>query len=555
MKTEPDRASRPAKARRLPGKETVALILIMLVAAAWRLWHIDFGLPALNDPDEPLFVTTALDMLREHRLNPEWFGHPATILFYALAAIFAVIGYVGTLTGQWADTAGYVSAVYADPGIVILPMRLFIMTTGLGCIYLIYRVGREAAGSAAGLIAAALLACNGLHIELSQVIRTDMIASLFMLGSCLFTLRAASTGRMRHHMLAGIMLGLGGATKWPSLLFIVNAPGAILYRWRQDGWRRCLILLPVAIACAIVALCLASPYLLLDHATVLRDLGGEARTAHPGSTGGTAMENMLWYARHVVLNGFGPVGAILATMGLALAPWRARRLALAALPGAALFFAGIAFQALIWERWAVPLLPWIAIAIAIALVTLVGKLREKWQPAAMAIMLAALLFPMASGSASRTRMRAHDTRQMASQWVREHVPAGKSLLIEDAAFDLLKWNGRVLFPLGDAGCVDVHRLLGAKPSYQQIGEKRSGKAIVDLGNVAPQKLASCNSDVAIITHYDRYRREAGTFPDELAQYDALMRNGHILATFRPIAGLQGGPDTYVVQRNGPSTGR
>lgn len=548
MKTEPDRASRPAKPRQWTGWELAALIAIIAIAAAIRLWHIDFGLPALNDPDEPLFVTTALDMLRERRLNPEWFGHPATILFYALAAIFAIIGWVGTVAGQWPDAAGYVSAVYADPSIAILPMRLFISVTALGCIYLTYRIGRDAVGPLVGLAAAALLACNGLHIELSQVIRTDMLASLFMLWSCRFAMCAADGGRVRDHILTGVMLGLGGATKWPALLFIVNAPGAILHRWRQTGWRRSVALLPVAAVAAVMTLCLASPYLLLDHATVLRDLGGEARTAHPGSTGGSPAHNLLWYARHILIVGFGPVGAILAVIGLMIAPWNARRLALAGLPGAFLFLAGIAGQSLVWERWAVPLLPWIALAIAIALDAIARRIRPRWRPLALGGALAVLLLPMVASALSRSWMRAHDTRQMASQWVRNHIPETQSLLIEDVAFDLIARPGAVLFPMGDAGCVDVHQLLKAEPSYRQVGEKRAGKAIVDLGNVAPERIASCHTQFAIITHYERYRQEAETFPQQFAQYRALMQNGQILATFRPIPGIQGGPTTYVVRR-------
>jgi hypothetical protein len=39
---------------------------------------------------------TALDMLREHRLDPEWFGHPATLLLYVLALIFVLVGMIGS---------------------------------------------------------------------------------------------------------------------------------------------------------------------------------------------------------------------------------------------------------------------------------------------------------------------------------------------------------------------------------------------------------------------------------------------------------------------------
>lgn len=543
MKTEPEAAFRPANrpVRAIPAK--AALILLLIVAAGLRLWHIDFGLPALNDPDEPLFVMTALDMLREHRLNPQWFGHPATILFYALAAIFALVGWVGTLLGHWSGAAGYVTAIYADPGIAILPMRLFIMMTAIGGIALTYRIGREALNPRTGLIAAALLACNPLHIELSQLIRTDMLASLFMLWSSLHAVRAARTGRLRHHIYMGMLLGLGGATKWPALLFLANAPGAILARW--TGWRRALLLLPVATISAMIMLFIASPYLLFDSATVLRDLSGEARQAHPGATGGSMIHNLLWYGRHVVIDGFGPLGALLAPVGLALLVWRRRSMALVMLPGASLFLIGIAAQSLVWARWAVPLLPWIALCIATTIDMALRRLPARQARLAIAPLLALLLLPMLSSALSQGRMRADDSRQRASHWVQAHIPAQQSLLIEDAAFDLLRRPGPVLFPLGDAGCIDVHQFLKSKPSYRKVGERRTGKAIVDLGNVAPSKLAGCRADIAIITHYGRYRAEARHFPAQLQQYQLLLRGATLLARFDPVAGRTGGPETLV----------
>ena len=552
MKTMPDRASRPGKRR----FENTLLIIILLAGTGLRAWHLNFGLPALNDPDEPLFVMTALDMLREHRLNPQWFGHPATTLFYALAAILAGIAFAGMMLHQWADPAGLASAVYADPSIAILPMRLFIMLVGVGCIWLTYRVGRDAADARVGLIAAALLACNGLHVELSQVIRTDMLASFFMLWSSLHAMRAARSGALRDHMLAGMLIGLAGATKWPSLLFMINGAGAIARGWRTSGWRRSLLLLPVLPVVALVTLLVVSPYLLLDLATVLRDLGGEARPVHPGATGGSFTDNLLWYGRQVLVGGFGVLGACLAAIGLAGLAWRARAFASAALPGALLFLLAIAGQSLIWERWAVPILPFLAIAIAAGLEEILRRVKGQWRPATCGLLLAALMLPMTYASIIRTRVRAHDTRQLASQWVRSHVPENASLLIEDASFDLLAHRGPVLFPLGNAGCVDVHQFLKARPDYQQVGKQRAGKAIVDLGNVEPSLLAGCMADVAIITHYDRYRLEAQRFPLQLAQYDRLMRDSEPLMTFAPQPGRHGGPVVHIVRlRSSASTGR
>ena len=77
--TDPMPPARKSPWRLLTGP--AGLCLILLVAALLRIDGVGFGLPALNDPDEPLFMSTALEMLSGPTLNPGWFGHPGTITF------------------------------------------------------------------------------------------------------------------------------------------------------------------------------------------------------------------------------------------------------------------------------------------------------------------------------------------------------------------------------------------------------------------------------------------------------------------------------------------
>ena len=170
--TDPQRPTRNAAP---PGwAERGALLLILAVATGLRLHGVAFGLPSLNDPDEPLFVMTAIDMIRSHTLDQHWFGHPGTITLYCLVLVILAIGGIGIATGHFADTAALVGAAYADPGILVLPARLFIVLCGVICVYLTYRLGRQLGGARMGLLAAAFLAVNALHIELWQIVRTDM---------------------------------------------------------------------------------------------------------------------------------------------------------------------------------------------------------------------------------------------------------------------------------------------------------------------------------------------------------------------------------------------
>lgn len=529
-RTEPDALARK--------RERVALGVILLVAAALRLWHLDFGLPALNDPDEPVFIMTALDMLREGRLNPGWFGHPGTLLFYLLALVIAGVAVCGIALGRWAGSDGFVAAVFADPAIVVLPMRMLSAACGVASVWMTWRIGRHVRGPSTGLAAAALLAVNALHVELSQVIRTDMLATLLMSWSLLHALEVARTGRRRDHIWAGVAAGLAAATKWPALLVLI-AP-ALAGLWRARAERRALRLVPVAPLVALATLLLVSPYLALDWRTVVHDLLGEARPVHPGATGHGLAGNLVWYLRHPLLESFGGAALFFLAVGTITAA-RCRAGALVLLPTLALMLVALSTQSLVWARWMVPLLPIIAVLIAVGVARVVSlgasDLIRRW--AAISAMALLVVF-MTSVTLERQARRNDDPRQAATAWVRQHVPPGRTILIEHAAFDLLPYRGRLLFPLGSAGCVDIRAVLASRPSHRRVARLRDQRPVVDLGHVAPERLRSCRADLVVLANYSRYRQEGVRFPRELKTYQQVTTDFHRIATFRGSgSGIEG----------------
>ena len=523
------------------------MLLILAVAAALRLYGVDFGLPALNDPDEPLFVMTALEMLRNHSLNPGWFGHPGTTTLYCLALVSLAVGGLGIATGRFADGKALMAAAYADPGIVFLPGRLFIVACGILCVWLTWSLGKRLGGTRLGLIAAAFLAVNAVHIHYSQIIRTDVQATIFMLLCTRSAIAVAREGRARDYLMAGLWAGLACATKWPAAIIILNPLCAGLYRFTLDrGELRRLALLPVA---ALAALLIASPYLLLDYATVMRNLAGEARTTHPGATGGGFLANLGWYVGHPLLGSFGVAGLALIVAGT-LGTLRRPRIAAAVLPGGLAFLIVIGSQALLWERWIVPLLPFAALAAAAALCWFADWLRSRLDRPLRWLELAAtslLLIPMLQAARTGAIERAVDTRQVASAWIRAHVPPGSSIVVEPAAFDLLQGPWRILFPLGSAGCVDARAILTGQIRYSKVETLRSGRAVVDLAHVDAAQIPTCHADIAILSHYDGYRADPAHFRDELGRYALLLRGGRQLAEFRPEPGARTGPVVRIVK--------
>ncbi|WP_423603748.1 ArnT family glycosyltransferase [Sphingomonas sp. MS122] len=538
----------PARnARRSGWGERAFLLLVLLMAAAIRIRGVDFGLPALNDPDEPLFVMIAIDMLRGGSLNPGWFGHPATLTFYALALVMLAVGGIGIATGRFADTDAFVAAVYADPAILFVPARLFFVACGVLCVFLTWRLGRRLGGPRLGLIAAAFLAVNAIHVEYSQLIRTDVQASVFILLATLAALDILERGRLRDHAAAGALVALGIATKWPAALVMLNPLAAVLWRAIPRGpLVRPLVVLGITAAATLV---IVSPYLLLDHATVAQNLAGEARPLHPGATGGGFLANLGWYVRGPLLEAFGWLGLTAAAAGAVLA-LRSRQAVVAILPGVVALGIVICAQALVWERWLVPLLPFLALAAAGTICALANLLRRYlgrrptgFEPVATLV----LLVPMLTAAQAGYIERANDTRQAASAWIEAHVPRGSTILVEHAAIDLIQRGWRARFPLGSAGCIDGRDALAGKISYGEVEKRRTGRAVVDLGHVAPARLASCRADFAIFTHYDVYRAAPRGFEPQLRTYEVLAAGRRVRAVIRPEAGRRGGPVVHIVE--------
>ncbi len=541
-----------AALRLSPRWKGAALALVLVAGLLLRLNGLNFGLPSLNDPDELMFEMGAIRMLTGPTLNPGWFGHPATTTIYLLAVINVVVFVGGWAFGAWPGPEAYAQAIYFDPGIMILPGRLAMVAFGLWSIWLTWRLGKALAGNRVGLVAAAVLAVNPVHIAYSQIVRSDMMAVCFMLLVMLAALRVARGGGRRDLVLGALWLGLAIVTKWPFALSGLAMAGALALRVQRSeesaaGAARRLIVFGVL--AGLFGL-LVSPFILLDYPMLLRNLEGEAQLHHLGATGGPPLANAWWYLSGPILASLGLAGALAAAPGLVLLARRREALAIV-LPLMAVFFIVFCLQRLIWERWALPLTPALAIAAALGLVWIfeaIGRRLSSGARAGLAAVLAfAVLQPQVGQALSAARVRTHDTRQMAAAWVRTHVPAGATILVEHFGFDLLQGPYEFLFPVGNAGCVNVRDMLSGKIQYDQIEEARDQRSNVDYGTLNPARRDTCGMGWAVLTQYDRYAAERETFPEAYAAYVDLLRRGTIVATFAPVAGESGGPVVRVVR--------
>lgn len=529
----------------------IATWAIILFSAILRLYHIDFGLPALNDPDELMFQMGAIRMLRGGDLNPGWFGHPATTTMYVLALVDIFAFGIGYATGQFVDAEAFAQSVFADPTLVILPGRLTMAAFGVLTVWLTIRLTSEFFDDRAAISAGLVLAASPLAVSWAQVIRSDIMATAFLLATLIAVVRYGRSPTRVRFAWAAACLALSVATKWPYALGALAMVSVLVDRWRIGGMslRACLNKIMQFGMLAIAGLLVVSPYLLLAHETLKRNLQGEAQAHHLGATGGSPWQNLMWYGKGPILSGVGAFGIALAVIGLILI-CRQKLAARVLLPVLLGFIAVLTVQHLVWDRWALPLIPLLAIAVGAGISWLWDRSAERalWVRCLLpTATLAAIVAPLSMASVDNSRSRAHDTRQAASAWARSNIPAGSTVLIEQFSFDLQSAPWHILFPMGDAGCVDAKAMLAGKIDYATIEAARGTRAIVDYGTVAPERVESCRADYAIIAQFDRYAAERKDFPKEYQMYQSLIDSGRERVVLTPQISHQSGPIVRVVE--------
>jgi hypothetical protein len=498
-----------------------------------------------------MFMLVALKLLTSGSLNPGWFGHPGSTTIYLVAAIDAAVAGGSILSGQYADIGAFTRAAYADPAILFVPARTMMALLGVGAVWLTYEVAKRLFGTAAALVAAALLAINSLHVAWSAIVRTDIHASVFMLACLIFAIRAAERGHIRDYLLAGMFAGFATATKWPAasiLIAVAGAAGCGVFQFSRNAVAEARNVAAAGVA-FLAGIFVASPFIFLDWRTVLSNVNGELKASHLAHTGHGFAGNLWWYLTDPIGHSMGIFGLLLALGGAVVAAQhRIARWTL--LPAAIAFLALISGQKMIWSRWVLPLLPMLCAFAGAAIVAIAVRFAPLRATRGRALAIGALTLVAAAPAVAKTvrqiNERSNDTRTQAAQWAIAHIPAGSSVVIEHLQLSLRDQPWKISFPLGGAGCVDARQLLHQRIGYQRVEKLRSGSAIVDLGNVSQSTVSTCKANYAILTYFDLYAAEKDAFPQQVQRYEQILQGGRTVALFKPEAGRAGGPVVRVV---------
>ncbi|MBV8200825.1 MAG: glycosyltransferase family 39 protein [Acidobacteria bacterium] len=332
-------------------------------------------------------------------------------------------------------------------------------------------------GRAAGALAAALLVFSDLYNEGSHLNTCDVPSAFFATLCLLFVARLVDGERAGDYLLAGAAAGLAGVSKYPAAL-VALAIAAVWAGWRvrRRDWNAGLIWAALAAAGTVVAV---MPSLVVYPDFAFSGPKGILYGAHQYGQGGwlgVMPESNAGFYADKLLWSFGWPAVAAGLSGLALLAWRrrgrgrglARLLWLAPFP--VLFLTLIVSMNMVVKRNLYPVVPILAVYLGVGMAAWLELAAEiagraapqappaagpggppgppdatsppgpagrrlraravawRWAPAVLAV---ACLWPPAELTARQTvGYVTPSTREEAGAWIRDHLPAGASIVKE-----------------------------------------------------------------------------------------------------------------------------
>ncbi len=414
-------------------------------------------------------------MARHHSLNPEWFGNPGSTFIYPLAALIELWYLVAKHVPPFAHPMAALGREFSvDPTPFYLIGRGLSAAYGVGCVVATWLVGRRIVGDSGAVLAALMLPATAIVVAHGQLVRTDTVGLFFGLVALWLILRAMERGRTRDWFYAAIAIGLALSSRYfLASLVVPYAVGAWIWlRSRParpvtgNGSNSARYVPIAALALVPVTFAITSPFVFLDFGRVVKNLKVEARTVHPGADGLTPLGNLVWYLGTAAPAAFGPVLLVLAMGGVVVSARRAPRATVVLVAAAASYIVAVSVSPLHWDRYVIPLTPFIGIfataavlAVASSIVTLCARWLQRDGPgddpsadrrhrsAVMVVSVATmliLLLPSFQAVLANDRQQANPSaRVLATDWIMANLPPA-SRIAQEAYTAYLDGTGRIV---------------------------------------------------------------------------------------------------------------
>ena len=319
-----------------------------------------------------------------------------------------------------------------------LDARMVTVLLAVGTVAVVYATARHIWGHREGMAAGLLLTLAPLHVLQSHYATVDVPGAFFTALTCYFAVAMFRDASWRNALWAGAAAGLAASVKYSGGVAIVAPVVAWAIMRFSDGEvdeRPSWAMLPALAGAAFAAFALTSPYTFLDWQSAWRDVSFEMQHMRTGDDPALMVlypSGPAFHAGNLALGtGYAMLAAALVGLVGSLAlrrrePWPLLAFGLLA-------FALIAGAEVRYARYAIPLLPLVAVlAAGVVSDDLLATVQGSWVTWARAAAISLLLLASvtSAGIIDHRLLRdltAGDPRSEALQLVREQVPVGERI--------------------------------------------------------------------------------------------------------------------------------
>ena len=228
------------------------LPLILLVAAAVRVWGLGFGLPyAGSRVDETAVAGPAVQFL-SGTLRPPNFMYP-TGLLYAVAILYVVWFAINRPFGTYASLAAFAESRRQSLAPFFYLSRGLSAAMGTLTVWWVFAIARRVFDKTIAIVATLFLALAYLHVRDSHFGTLDVSMTSLVVLSVLMILRWQDKPGPWHAAAAGLVAGLATSTKYNALGVFVPWVVALAMRATDGRQDRRVALRHLAQAFAAIA--------------------------------------------------------------------------------------------------------------------------------------------------------------------------------------------------------------------------------------------------------------------------------------------------------------
>ena len=220
-------------------RRAAVLGLIVLAALILRVIGLQYGLPAVYNPDEVAIMARALSFAKGS-LNPHNFLYP-TFYFYVLFAWVGIyLGFV-RITGRAGSMAALQRLYFTDPAGIYTAGRLLGAVSGAATVLLVHRLASRLTDARAALAAAVFLAAAPLAVRDSHYVKHDIFATMVIVMAYIAMARVwpapgAEGATRRNGILAGAACGIAFSTHYYCIFLALPLSWVIIQASGPRGW-------------------------------------------------------------------------------------------------------------------------------------------------------------------------------------------------------------------------------------------------------------------------------------------------------------------------------